>query len=59
MSYTRHKPLKQFTIDYVLSNFVIDGVAEKAYSIPVDVEGITYDVYVNSERYRLFKLKGL
>jgi 5-methylcytosine-specific restriction endonuclease McrA len=48
------------SIDFVLTNFVIPEIGRKATSLQIYSEALDqmFDVYVNSQRYILFKKKG-
>lgn len=52
------KILGTFPVDYVLDNFVVDGVGAKEDSNYVNTDEGSFQVYVNSQRYVLFKEKG-
>lgn len=53
-----HLP-QAFTPEYVLENFVVDGIGIKEDERTMTVGGVDYPVYVNSQRYLLFKRDGL
>lgn len=51
--------LKEFKIEYVLNNFAKKGIRNHEKSVKVEVNGKEYLVYLSSQRYVLFKSKGL
>lgn len=53
-----HLP-QAFTPEYVLEHFVVDDIGIKEDERTMTLGGVNYPVYVNSQRYLLFKRDGL
>jgi hypothetical protein len=60
-SHKHRQPNVTQSVEYVLENFVdfsIDDVKSLSKQVFSETLDTTFDVYINSQRYQLFKLKG-